>query len=197
VRSTEAARVIVTIPFSTLRQVDIRPAFSLEKQRAIEELPYFPATRFLIQSRSRFWHASGLSGTARTDRPAEIWDCTYDLGGEAGILGGTVGGAIGTALLDKSLQECVDFGLETVADAFPGIRSEFALGVAHRWASEPWSRGAFAVFHRGQMASIMPAVPRPEGRVHFAGEHTSSWIGWMEGALLSAERVAEEVMNAS
>jgi len=37
---------------------------------------------------------------------------------------------------------------------------------------------------------------RPEGRVHFAGEHTSAWMGWMEGALESAERVAREVMEA-
>ena len=29
---------------------------------------------------------SGLSGSARTDQPAEIWDCTYDLPGTRGIL---------------------------------------------------------------------------------------------------------------
>ena len=62
--------------------------------------------------------------------------------------------------------------------------------------AERWSRGAFVVFHPGQMTTMMPEMGRPEGRVHFAGEHTSAWMGWMEGALESAERVAREVMEA-
>ncbi|MBA2646369.1 MAG: FAD-dependent oxidoreductase, partial [Pyrinomonadaceae bacterium] len=37
----------------------------------------------------------------------------------------------------------------------------------------------------------------PEGRVHFAGDHTSAWIRWMQGALHSGLRVAREVNNAN
>ena len=37
------------------------------------------------------------------------------------------------------------------------------------------------------------ALAHPEGRVHFAGEHTSMWTGWMQGALDSARRVAREI----
>ncbi|HEY0533148.1 MAG TPA: FAD-dependent oxidoreductase [Actinoplanes sp.] len=36
-------------------------------------------------------------------------------------------------------------------------------------------------------------IPRAEGRLHFAGEHTSLKHSWIEGALESAERVALEV----
>jgi monoamine oxidase len=40
-------------------------------------------------------------------------------------------------------------------------------------------------------------VARPEGRIHFAGEHDSVWIdGWMQGALESGNRVAREVNDA-
>jgi monoamine oxidase len=147
------------------------------------------------RSRTRFWHASGLSGYARTDQPAEIWDCTYDLPADQGILGATVGGALGRSLLELSEDTCVLFGRDLVAATFKDIRADFVKGVAHRWALEPWSRGAFAVFHPGQMTSMMPDISRPEGRVHFAGEHTSSWTGWMEGALLSGERAAREVLS--
>jgi len=194
-KSVQAGRVVVTTPLTTLRQVDIRPPFSREKERAIENISYFPATRFLLQSRSRFWHASHLSGYARTDQPAEIWDCTYDLGGSAGILGATIGGALGQKVLDLGSEESVKFGTDTAAAAFPKIRTELQKGVAQRWALEPWSRGAFAVFRPGQMVSMMPDLARPEGRVHFAGEHTSSWMGWMEGAVQSGERVAQEILT--
>lgn len=33
---------------------------------------------------------------------------------------------------------------------------------------------------------------RAEGRIHFAGEHTSLYSGWMQGALESAQRAAAE-----
>jgi monoamine oxidase len=42
---------------------------------------------------------------------------------------------------------------------------------------------------------MMPGISTPEGRVHFAGEHTSGWMGWMEGALRSGERAASEVLT--
>lgn len=195
--SVLASAVILALPFSTLRRIEVRPPFSGQKERAIEDLPYFPATRILLQSRRRFWRASGLSGSARTDRPAEIWDCTYDLPRTRGILGATAGGAVGRAMLTMSPEECLALGQGIVADAFPNIRADFEKGVVHRWALEPWSRGAFAVFHPGQMSSMMPHISRPEGRIHFAGEHTSAWMGWMEGALQSGERAAAEVLASS
>ncbi|MGB7219826.1 MAG: FAD-dependent oxidoreductase [Vicinamibacterales bacterium] len=194
-RSLRASRVILAIPFSTLRQIDVRPALSPNRARVINELPYFPATRLLLQSRTRFWHASGLSGYARTDQPAEIWDCTYDAPAAPGILGATVGGALGRSMLEMSEDQCIQLGWDLVAATFPDIRAGFVKGVALRWALEPWSRGAFAVFHPGQMTSMMPGISRPEGRLHFAGEHTSSWMGWMEGALESGERAAREVLS--
>jgi len=40
-------------------------------------------------------------------------------------------------------------------------------------------------------------IERPEGRVHFAGEHTSAWPYWMQGALQSGLRAAKEVNDAN
>jgi monoamine oxidase len=103
-----------------------------------------------------------------------------------------VGRAPGTTT-EASLDACVDL----VADAFPRIRSEFEKGVVHRWSADPWTRGAFAVYRPGQMTTLMPALASAEGGLHFAGEHTSIWTGWMEGALESGERAAREVLTAA
>ncbi|MEO8078157.1 MAG: NAD(P)/FAD-dependent oxidoreductase [Acidobacteriota bacterium] len=193
-RTIRASQVILAIPFSTLRQIAVRPPFSTGKTRAIDELSYFPATRFLLQSRTRFWEPAGLSGTARSDQPAEIWDCTYDLPGTRGILGATVGGEMGHSLTRMTAAQALRVGTDVVAKTFPALREQYEKGAAIRWAVEPWSRGAFAVFHPGQMTSMMPDIWRPEGRVYFGGEHTSAWMGWMEGALQSGERAAAEIL---
>jgi hypothetical protein len=54
----------------------------------------------------------------------------------------------------------------------------------------PLVAGAFVAFALGQMTALTPEIARSEDRLHFAGEHTSSWMGWMEGALDSGERAA-------
>jgi monoamine oxidase len=196
-KAVRASRVILTAPFTALRAIDIRPRFSELKTRAIAELPSFPATRFLFQCRTNFWQQQDLSGTARSDAPAEMFDCTYDLDGKRAILGATVGGEIGRTVTGMTRARAIAYGLNIVGRTFPAVRTAYQTGVAYRWARDVWAGGAFAVFHPGQMSTFMPDIARPEGRVHFAGEHTSSWMGWMQGALESGERAAAEVLEQS
>ncbi len=61
------------------------------------------------------------------------------------------------------------------------------------WLPDPWAGGAAAIPSPGQMTTLCEGIDRPEGRVHFAGEHTSRWTGWMQGALESGLRAAREV----
>ena len=53
--------------------------------------------------------------------------------------------------------------------------------------------GEASVFAPGQFTLLHPAVPLPEGPLHFAGEHTSLKHAWIEGAVESAVRAALEV----
>ena len=71
--------------------------------------------------------------------------------------------------------------------------ANFEGGFSWCWSEAPWARGAFAVYLPGQVSTLYPVATRPEGRVHFAGEHLSSWPGWMQGALASGLRAAREV----
>jgi monoamine oxidase len=197
VESLTASRLIFAIPATTLMDIEIRPRLSAPKERAIAQLSYYSGTRFLLQSRSRFWRSADLSGSARTDRATEVWDSTFDqVTSRRGILGASVGGGVGRAVLDMTAEDSLTFGIGLVADAFPAIRAQFEKGFVQRWALDPWSRGAFPLFKPGEMSTLMPAMARPEDGMHFAGEHTSSWTGWMEGALQSGERAAREVLDS-
>jgi monoamine oxidase len=195
VKTVAASHVIFAIPLPTLRQIEILPRLSQRKERVIEEAAYAMSSRVLLQCRSRFWAAAGLNGSARTDRATETWDCTYDQRASGrGILGATTNGAANQQMLAQGPDQSLALGVNLVADAFPEVRSQLEKSVVHQWAREQWSRGSFVAFRPGQMTSMMPEVIRPEGRIHFAGEHTSSWMGWMEGALESGERAAREIL---
>ena len=187
VKSVAAARVVFAVPASTMRQIDITPRLSRPKEQAIAQLSYYDGIRVLLQVKRPFWKAAGLSGAARTDRATEISDATNEqIGSARRILAATTEG--GTA--------SVAAGVDLVAEAFPAIRSEVEKGTVHHWSAEPWTRGAFAIYRPGQMTTLMPALASAEGGLHFAGEHTSVWTGWMEGALESGERAAREVLSS-
>jgi monoamine oxidase len=197
VRSVTAAHVVFTVPASTMRQIEITPRLSRAKEQAIEQLAYYDAVRFLLQVKRRFWKAAGLSGSARTDRATEIWEATNaQPTSTRGILAATTGGEVGRHMLGMTQEASLSAGVDVVADAFPGIRSGFEKGTVYRWSAEPWTRGAFAVYRPGQLTTLMPVLSSAEGGLHFAGEHTSVWTGWMEGALESGERAAREVLTA-
>ncbi|MGW0659934.1 FAD-dependent oxidoreductase [Streptodolium elevatio] len=51
----EADVAIVTIPFAALRHVQVEPAFSYPKRRAITELHYDAATKVLLEFSRRWW----------------------------------------------------------------------------------------------------------------------------------------------
>jgi monoamine oxidase len=59
-----------------------------------------------------------------------------------------------------------------------------------------WAGGGWGWTQPGELRWVLPAMRQVEGRVHFAGEHTSLWIAWMNGALESAERVVGEIVQA-
>jgi monoamine oxidase len=66
------------------------------------------------------------------------------------------------------------------------------------WERERWSRGGYAFFDPQFAPALRYWLARPFDRIFFAGEHTSlRWQGYMNGAVESGLRAAEEVSYAS
>lgn len=193
-----AERVICALPFSMLRRIEVTPAFSPQKRRAIEELRYSSVVRVYLQCRRRFWLDEGLSGMAFTDQPImSVFDRTGGQPGTRGLLESYTAGANGRRLAAMDESERLDTAVRGVQALHPGLAEEYEGGLSKSWNDDPWARGAYAWFEPGQMASLLPHIAPPEGRVHFAGEHASAWPGWMQGALESGARAAQEVHEAA
>jgi monoamine oxidase len=82
-------------------------------------------------------------------------------------------------------------------DVLPGMRNQVIASADKAWQEDPWAGGGWGSPQPGEMAWLFPAMRQPDGRVHFAGEHTSPGAAWMNGALESAERVVQEILDAS
>ncbi len=197
IQTIMADRVICTLPFPVLKDIEVSPAFSEDKQRAINELKLTPVTRTYLQFRTRVWEQAGFSGYGLSDLPIQnTYSPTLTQEGKSGILTSYAGGQRALDLSAMSESDRQSFVLRQMGNLFSGLDNQYLGGTSEIWHEEQFARGAFAYFEPGQMTTLLPVAQRPEGRVHFAGEHTSVWHGWMNGALESGNRAAAEVNDA-
>jgi monoamine oxidase len=190
--------VVCTLPFTVLKGIDVSPSFSPQKARAIEELRSTSVVRVFLQFRRRAWTADDLYVLTTTDLPMKwVFDHTVNQRGARGILEAQALGEDARRVARMPEADRIEFALSQLEQIFPGIRTEYERGTSISWDDAPWARGAFAYFRPGQMLSMLPHVVRPEGRVHFAGDHTSAWSGWMQGAIESGLRAAREIREAA
>jgi monoamine oxidase len=193
-----ADHVLCTIPFSVLKRIEISPPLTREKSLAVAELPYTSIARVYLQFRRRAWRAEQLHVTAATDLPIKwVFEHTINQPGSRGILEAQAAGADARRLSQMEEGQRIHFALSQLNEIFPGIREDFERGTSKSWDDDPWARGAFAYCRPGQVLTLLPHVRGPEGRVHFAGDHTSPWSGWMQGALESGLRAAREIAEAT
>jgi monoamine oxidase len=191
-----ADRVIVTAPAPTLRAVEFVPALSPRKAEAIAHQAYGAVTRVYLQFRRRYWEDAKLSGFANLDVPMEVWNPTHDQPGRRGILLGYMFEDLARKVAAMGPDERVRFMLDQAEQLFPGARGEVEGGASFSWHEQPFQLGAFFNADPAETLRNIPVLAATEGRIHFAGEHTSAWPGWIQGALHSGLRAAREVLAA-
>ncbi len=199
--SFEGDYAIVTVPFSALRFCSVEPLMSYPKRRAVNELHYDSATKVLLEFRTRFWERgpNGFTGGGCTSDSASRFTY-FPSHSPDGSAGGVVLASYSwsdDAMRWDSLTpgERYAFALDDMERMFgPVVRSEFTgVGATQSWARARYALGEAVIFTPGQLHELHPASRTVEGRVHFAGEHTSLKPAWIEGALESAVRAFLEV----
>jgi monoamine oxidase len=145
----------------------------------------------------RFWNQEHLSGAAHTDLTTEVlWNLTFNQLGTRGILDNYSGGPAARDEMRMSPDERLEFGLSRLTKVYPEARDFYEGGTSVAWDENPWERGASTWYRPGQFLELYPHMAPPVGRVHFAGDHTSPWLRWMQGALEAGCRAAGEVNAA-
>ena len=192
--------VIAAIPFTVMKFIEVEPhnSFSHNKWKAIRELHYVIDTKIGIEFKSRFWERAGQSGGRTiTDLPIRFtYYPSHGIGtpGPAVILASYTLGDDVMPWDGLPNEERIRFVLKNLAVIHGDqVYREFVRGTSFSWAQNPYSCGEWAMFKPGQQMELHPYIAVPEGRVHFAGEHTTLSHGWMQGAIESGIRVAVEV----
>jgi monoamine oxidase len=187
--------VVSALPFSIARDLFADARLSLEKQRVIRELKYFPVNKVFLQMQKQFWKSNGQSGFANTDLLSQrFWSIGPEALDQRGLLLSYVVGDKAAKLDEMNIESRTEATLADAERVFPGARDNFEGSRSKSWSQDPWQRGGLTAFQPGEL-SLIPVNARREGRIFFAGEHTSRWNGWMQGAIESAQRVVNEISH--
>jgi monoamine oxidase len=173
--------------------VVFEPALKVTKRCAIEACGMGRAIKIVFEFDTPWWRKDGWNGSMFCDGPLQqLWDGTI---GEAPILSAYICGEQAKEWLAK--PEPVREALQHLAKIAPEASDHFVRGWVHDWCNDPYSRGAYSNLPPGYVLHFMQHISTPEQRVHFAGEHTAMWTGFIEGAIESAERVVPEVLDGN
>ncbi|MEP7200596.1 MAG: FAD-dependent oxidoreductase, partial [Chloroflexota bacterium] len=191
---------LITIPFSVLRHVEILKPFSHAKQRAIRQLHYDSSGKIFLQCRRRFWETDdGIVGGGTTTDLA-IRNLYYpEHGRETGhgvLLASYTWAEDAQRWGHLSPNERIIQAIEDVAQIHPQVTDEFEVGASKMWHEDEFAGGAFVLFEPEQQTLLHEHIIAPEGRVHFAGEHCSLTHRWIQGAVESGLRAAQNIHMA-
>jgi monoamine oxidase len=188
-QSTEAAFVVVTIPFPVLRTIDAD--FTPATRTAISAVDYVPAGKVAFQAERRFWeedHAiyGGVSWTSRDI--TQIWYPTAGINQKKGVLVGAYiwSDDIGKRFAAMSVAQRLEATLADGEKLHPEYRQYLTKGVAVAWPNIPYTGAGWAEWSRGARAQYYPLLLKGDGPFLFCGEHMSHVTGWQEGAVRSA-----------
>ena len=192
--------VVLALPFIKLREVAGIENLGLApvKLKCIRELGYGNNAKVMVGTTSRPWSDGRARLPAKSGSQfyagefQTAWDTSRGQKGERGILTNYLAG----------VQDPVE-ALAGMKAGFHKISPAIAKSLddsnvaSFFWARYPFNKGSFSAPKLGQYTTILEAAGTPEldGRLQFAGEHTSSdFPGFMCGGVESGERVAAALL---
>jgi len=205
-------RVILAIPFSVLRNLNLRQAgFDSRKTTAIAELGYGKNCKLQLQFDTRLWNQRGPWGISNGSTYADTgyqntWEVTRGQDRATGILVNYTGGGVPLASFkgQPTIDDALNFGrtfLGQIEPVFPHISKHWnGLATLDVPLTDPFLLGSYSYWKVGQYTKFSgyekARQPFPNGRCHFAGEHCSiNFQGFMEGGAEEGARAANEILG--
>lgn len=206
--SDEVDRLIVTVPVSILQDGDIAfvPSLPAEKSTALLSLGMDTTLRVILEFRLNFWNVDTAVIYGGTTVP-EYFNAGAGRSQFTKTLSLTICGSHAETLapLGEDMVPVILKELDDVFDkkATENIRrdsdSKKIISVIHNWKNDPYIRGGVSYVKPGGTNQDRITLGMPVNqKIFFGGEATdgSGDSGTINGALLSAERVAEEVVQS-
>jgi monoamine oxidase len=188
----------VAVPPPLAGRINYQPLLPPRRDQLTQRMPMGTLIKAEVFYPTPFWRDAGLTGQALSDEgPISV---TFDISapdGKPGILMCFIGGDRASAFQQqRSASARRQAVLNSLAQLFGEKARKPTRYLEHSWVTERWTRGCpVSVLGPGTLLRFGEALRTPVGRIHWAGTETSTyWNGYMDGAVRSGQRAANEVL---
>lgn len=197
-KSFLASKVIVAMSPPVAGLISYSPPVSLERQKLMQRMFMGNEGKMNAIYKRPFWRQSGLSGQALST--SGTVRATYDDSPADGSYGAILGfiEAEQMKVLDNATEaEIRELVMKDYVRYFGPEAANAEEWVLVRWDNEQYSLGGpTALAGLNTLKPYGAALKTPSGGIHWAGTEASDyWIGYMDGAIRSGERAADETLN--
>jgi monoamine oxidase len=195
--TVRAQRVIVAVPLAIAGQISYEPTLPIDRLYLNQRMPSGAIVKISVVYDEPFWRADGLSG--QTASPGSVASLTIDACTDAGTPGVMCVITEGPAARQLSRLAPADRQAAVVSELVDRFGDEARSPVGYHeqdWSLERYSGGGM-ISHAptGVLTEFGYTLREPCGRIHWAGTESSAVMcGWVDGAIRSGERAAEEVL---
>ena len=197
--TVRAQRAIVAVPPALAARITFEPGLPPAREQLLQRLPQGTIIKVNAIYGEPFWRAEGLKGFGfATDGTVLAAFDNSPPDGSPGALCAFVKGDQSRRLAGLEPARRREEILAGLGRFFgPRARTPEAYHELD-WSAEPWTRGCFSAhFPPGVWTRYGPVLREPCGRIHWAGTETAAiWNGYMDGAVRSGERAADEALEA-
>lgn len=192
----KAKKVIVAVPPSMMGGIQFSPILPQRKAQLYQRMPMGAAMKSYIIYPTPFWRDKGFSGQIVSDRaPLQVtFDCSKP--GGPGIMLFFVEGFNARTFIEQPFEVRKQKVIEEMVFHFGDEAKNFIDYTDRCWTEEEYTRGCYAGnFPPGVWTQFGEVVRTPFQNIHWAGTETAArWNGYMDGAIESGERAANEVL---
>jgi monoamine oxidase len=187
-----AAHVIVAAPLTAVAGIAFDPPLPPDQAAAVAGAVYARVTQIHLVPEAPFWDADGLPPSLYVDGPLErVFAVETEAGVERLVCWINGDGAVPWDAMTP--DDRVAFALAELARVRPASAGKVRGAFSWSWAG-PLSGGIRHAPRPGEALTLGPALQRPHGRIHFAGEHVRREEHGMEAACETGERAARAVL---
>lgn len=194
----KANKIIISIPLPSVKQIIFEPKLPMERQILVDNMFMASVIKYQLVYDNPFWRTNNLNGQSLT-------------------LGGYVSGTFDNSLPESSngilvafvhANKAKDLFLKTKDERISIIKKEIKylfgkeaekpiLINEHTYIENQWIKRAYSgIFPPNILSKYGEEIRKPFQNIHWAGTETSTYfMGYMEGAVLSGDRAANEILK--